>query len=123
MFGHDDAKHSSRQGDENNRAINEKLNAILQNNQAINERLNAILHLLYDSRRREYIMSVEMDTLQAAVTANTSLDDSIITLLNGLSAQILDAAGDKAKATALAGELTAKSAALQAAITANTPAV
>lgn len=109
MFDRENAKHSSRQCDEDARAINKKL--------------DAILHLLHDSRKREIIMSVEMDALQAAVTKNTSLDDSIITLLNGLSAQILDAAGDKAKATALAAELTAKSAALQAAITANTPAV
>ena len=66
-------------------------------------------------------MSVEMDALQEAVTENTTLDDSIILLLNGIAAQIVDSAGDKTKAVALAAELKAKSAALQAAITANTP--
>jgi hypothetical protein len=95
---------------------------IEEDNHGINAKLDAIIKLLGESRQREITMSVEMDALQAAVTQNTSLDDSIIVLLNGLAAQVLDAAGDKAKATALAAELTAKSTALQAAITANTPA-
>ena len=66
-------------------------------------------------------MSVEMDTLTVAVTNNTALDESIIALLNGIAAQIADAAGDKVKALALAAELNAKSDALAAAIQANTP--
>ena len=85
-------------------------------------KLDAILKLLQESKAREVAMSVEMDALVTAVNENTSLDDSVIALLNGLSAQILDAAGDKAKATALAAEVQAKSAAVAAAIAANTPA-
>ena len=85
-------------------------------------KLDAILKLLQESKAREVAMSVEMDALVVAVNENTSLDDSVIALLNGLSAQILDAAGDKAKATALAAEVQAKSAAVAAAIAANTPA-
>ena len=85
-------------------------------------KLDAILKMLRESKGREVAMSVEMDALVVAVNENTSLDDSVIALLNGLSAQILDAAGDKAKATALAAEVQAKSAAVAAAIAANTPA-
>jgi hypothetical protein len=85
-------------------------------------KLDAILKMLRESKGREVAMSVEMDALVVAVNENTSLDDSVIALLNGLSAQILDAAGDKTKATALAAEVQAKSAAVAAAIAANTPA-
>ena len=65
-------------------------------------------------------MSAEMDSLEVAVTNNTALDESIIALLNGIAAQIVDAAGDKKKALKLAAELNAKSDALAAAIQANT---
>jgi hypothetical protein len=88
----------------------------------VNEKLNAILNLLRESKTREVHMSAEMDALAAAVTENTTLDDSIINLLNGIAAQLTATAGDKAQALALAAELNAKSAALSAAITANTPA-
>lgn len=87
----------------------------------INQKLDDILLDLQDIKQKEIIMSVQMDTLTAAVTKNTGLDESIIALLQGLAAQITDAAGDKAKALALADELNAKSDALAAAITANTP--
>lgn len=89
----------------------------------IERKTNEILEHLYRIERKEIHMSVEMDSLQAAVTKNSTLDDSIILLLNGIAAQITDAAGDKAKALALAAELNAKSDALSAAITANTPVV
>lgn len=87
----------------------------------INQKLDDILLDLQDIKQKEIIMSVQMDTLTAAVTKNTGLDESIIALLQGLAAQITDTAGDKAKALALADELNAKSDALAAAITANTP--
>ena len=88
----------------------------------INKKLNVVLRLLMDSRRREVAMSIQIDDLVVAVNENTSLDDSIITFLNGLGDLILDAAGDKAKATALAAEVRAKTAAVAEALAANTPA-
>jgi hypothetical protein len=88
----------------------------------VNTKLNAILRGLQASREREVTMSVEMDALQAAVTRNTTLDGSMIELLNGIAAQLLATAGDRAAALALAGELNAKSDALAAAVAANTPA-
>lgn len=88
----------------------------------VNEKLDAILKLLRESKTREVVMSIEMDALAAAVQQNTNLDDSIISLLNGIAAQLTATAGDKAQALALAAELNAKSEALSAAITANTPA-
>ena len=68
-------------------------------------------------------MSKELDDLTAAVTAENTVIDSAITLLNSLSAAILAAnAISPAAVEAVATEVAAKSAALSAAVTANTPA-
>jgi hypothetical protein len=83
-------------------------------------KLNTLLRLARESKGREAIMSVQMDDLIVAVNENTSLDDSIITFLNGLADQLADAAGDKDKAIALAEEVRAKTAAVAAALAANT---
>jgi hypothetical protein len=71
----------------------------------------------------EIIMSA-LDDLTAAVTAETTVDQSAVTLLQGLKTQ-LDAAiasNDPAKLSALSSQLGASTAALSAAIAANTPA-
>ena len=67
-------------------------------------------------------MSKEMDALEAAVTAEDTVIDSAVTLLQGISVQIADAAGDRAKSVALAADVKAKADALSAAVAANTPA-
>lgn len=86
-------------------------------------RLNNILRILQDIKKGEKKMSEWMNTMTAAVERNTALDTSIIALLESIVAGILDSAGDKDAALALAAELDAKSDALAAAILANTPAV
>lgn len=67
------------------------------------------------------IMSQEMDTLVAAVEANTTVDQSVLTFLQGLAAQIQDAAGDRGKSLQLAQSLTTSANAVSAALLANTP--
>jgi hypothetical protein len=89
----------------------------------VDRKLNTILEILQEINTEVKIMSLEMDTLELAVINNTTLDGSIIDLLNGIANQILDIAGDKAKALELAAELNAKSEALAAAIKANTPVI
>lgn len=69
----------------------------------------------------EIIMSQEMDTLVAAVEVNTTVDQSVLTFLQGLAAQITDAAGDRAKSLQLAQSLTSSANAVSAALLANTP--
>ena len=59
--------------------------------------------------------------LQAAVTAEDTVIDGAITLINGLAAQIAALAPNQAAIDALAADVQAKSDALAAAITANTP--
>lgn len=63
-----------------------------------------------------------LDDVVAKVTDVGTVEDSVITLLTGIKAQ-LDAAGqDPAKLQALSDALDAQKAKLAAAITANTPA-
>lgn len=63
--------------------------------------------------------------LQAAVARDTAVDQSAITLLNGLSAklqELVNAGADPAAFQKLADDLAATTDALAAAVTANTPA-
>lgn len=71
-------------------------------------------------------MASKLEELQAAVAAETTVVNSAITLLNGISQRIADAvaaarAGDDAALTVLAGDIATETAALAAAVAANTP--
>ena len=63
-----------------------------------------------------------LDDLQQKVNAETSVEQSAITLMQGLSEQLKAAQNDPAKIQALADQLDANQAALAAAVAANTPA-
>ena len=63
-----------------------------------------------------------IDDLTAQVAQNTSVEESAVTLINGLAAQLAAAGTDPAKLTALQTSLAASAKDLAAAITANTPA-
>lgn len=67
------------------------------------------------------IMSTLAD-VQAAVTAEDTVVDSAIALLQGLAAQIAALAPNQAAIDALAADVTAKTTALATAVAANTPA-
>ena len=76
-------------------------------------KLDRILALLQTVIAKEATMSTELDALTAQVAANTSVEQSAVTLIQ-------DAAGDRTKATTLAAQLKTSADALAAAITANT---
>lgn len=63
-----------------------------------------------------------LDKLTADVAAETTIDNSVATLLTSLSAQITAAGTDPAALKALTDQMETNASALQAAITANTPA-
>ena len=69
----------------------------------------------------EAIMATLAD-VQAAVTAEDTVIDSAVALITGLAAQVAALAPNQAAIDALAADITAKSAALASAVTANTPA-
>ena len=84
------------------------------------KKLDQIIAMLKEIQGKEEHMSKELDALEAAVTENISLDQSIIDLVNGLAAQIVSMKDDPVKLQALADSLKAKSVAISEAIQANT---
>lgn len=84
-------------------------------------RLDAIeATLAIINRKLDKIMAT-VDTIQADVTAENTVIDSAVTLLQGLSDQLRAAGTDPAKLDALATSIEGKTAQLAAAIVANTP--
>lgn len=83
--------------------------------------LAAVLHAI--TQKLNHIMSAISD-LQDAVAAATTVEESAITLLQGLKAQLdaAIAAGDPAALKALSDTIGAETAKLSAAVVANTPA-
>ena len=67
-------------------------------------------------------MSQQLDDLTAEVAAATTIEQSAVTLIQGLAAQLAAAGTDPAKLQALHDSLKASSDALAAAVAANTPA-
>ena len=74
-----------------------------------------------DIYKQEVFMSRELDDLEVAVNENTGLDASIILLVEGLAAQLVTLKDDPVRIAALAVSLREKSAAIAAAVAANTP--
>ena len=79
-------------------------------------KLDAILTLL---SQQGVAMSAELDALTVKVQETTTIEQSAIELLNGLSVQIASLKTDPAALQALADQLSSKSAELAAAIQAN----
>lgn len=73
------------------------------------------------STKQEKTMALIDDTL-ADVTAQTTVEQSAVTLLNSLSAQLAAAGTDPVKLQQIKDGLDANTAALAAAVAANTPA-
>ena len=104
----------------------------------INANINVYIHDRHSEARCEVMRRLEaldvkidlvqetimaaIDDLQAAVTAEDTVIDSAITLIQGIPALIAAAGVDPAKLAALQADITGKSQALAAAVAANTPA-
>lgn len=88
---------------------------ILQRLDAIDAKLNTIL-------KGEATIMADLSALTTQVAQNTSVEESAVTLINGLAAQIKAAGTDPAALAALVTQLQKSSSDLSAAITANTPA-
>jgi len=87
-----------------------------------NQKLDKIIQMLGIIQRKEDTMSAELDALTVQVAANTTVEQSAITLIQGLATQIAALKNDPAAITALSASLKNSADALAAAITANTPA-
>ena len=90
-------------------------------NQSAIAKLDRLILLIEQVITKEIHMSVELDNLTAEVAEVNSVQQSAITLLQGLSAQIASLKTDPVALQALADSLDASSKALADAILANTP--
>ncbi len=88
----------------------------------VNSKLDFILLNLKQLIKKETEMSQQLTDLQAAVAQEITVEQSAITLLNGLAAQLAAAGTDPAALQTLHDQILASSNALAAAVTANTPA-
>lgn len=84
--------------------------------------LQTISDQLKRIEQKEIQMSAELDALTADVANETAVDQSAITLINGIAAKLDAMKNDPAAIAALSTQLKSSSAALAAAVTANTPA-
>lgn len=84
--------------------------------------LNAISRKLDLVITKETSIMATVVELNAAVARNTDAEQSVITLLNGISQQLKDAQGDPAAIDAVIAQIDANTAAAAAAVVANTPA-
>jgi hypothetical protein len=84
----------------------------------IEEKLDLLLKLFL---RQERFMSQAFDDLSAAVTQETTVEQSVLALLTGLAGQVGNVVTAD-QAAALKATILANVATMQAAITANTPA-
>lgn len=83
--------------------------------------IELMLERLHQLIERIDTMSAALDSLTNAVHAEETVIDGAVTLLNGLSAEIISLKDDPAALTALAAEVNQKAQALADAVTANTP--
>src|SRR5574338_798599 len=101
------------------------LHVIFESGPGLADRLDALLQAINSLLQKVEQMSQDLSALQAAVHANTSVIDSAITLIQGLSAKLqtaIDAGADTAQLQAIVDELNAQDVSLAAAVSANTPA-
>jgi hypothetical protein len=87
----------------------------------VKARLDQIMSNVVGLSTRIDTMSAALDALSAEVARNTAVDESAITLLNGLATQIADLKNDPVALQALSDSLKSSSDALAAAVIANTP--
>lgn len=78
--------------------------------------------VLYLTIKEEQHFMAFIDDLEAAVQRETTVDDSIVQLLNQIAQALKDAGVDPARQAAVLAQLQAEADKISAAVTANTPA-
>jgi len=88
-----------------------------------NTKLDILLNLLIHVLNKENIIMASQQDVLAAIANESSVDDSIITLLNGIVQQLKDAqaSNDPAALDIVIAGITANTKKIQDAVTANTP--
>ena len=87
---------------------------------SVEEKLDRIMHAQYHVLDNQERMMAALDKLQAAVTAENTVIDSAVVLIQGLAQQIKDLEPNQAAIDQLAADVTVKADALAAAVAAGT---
>jgi hypothetical protein len=95
--------------------LNQKLDLVIAGHSRIERLLTALL-------AQETKNMALLDALTAQVAAQATVEQSAITLINGIAARVQAAAGDPVAVAALVTQLQTSASALSAAVLANTPA-
>ena len=103
--------------------IENRLHWILERQEHTQTRLDRIFQILEQIINKEKKIMGDLDSLQGQVSANVTVEQSAITLIQGIAAQLAAIANDPAAIAAMVAQLNDSAAALAAAVTANTPAV
>ena len=101
------------------------LHIYLEPEHGLATRLDLALAAINSLHEKVDQMSQNLDSLKAAVAANTAVIGSAVALIGGLAEKLqtaIDAGADPAELQALADELRAQDTALAEAVAANTPA-
>lgn len=85
-------------------------------------RIGTVKRLLLASAGREKSIMADLTAITAQVAQNTTVEESAVTLIKGLAAQIQAAGTDPAALQALVTQLNGSATDLAAAVAANTPA-
>lgn len=85
------------------------------------KKLDQIIQLLQTQQKEILNMAASIDDVVVAVQNETTVEQSVITLLGQLAAQVKAAGTDPVKLQAVLDQINTNSAALSAAVTANTP--
>ena len=90
--------------------------------QTVHDKLDLVLRLLVHIINKENHLMATIQDVSAAVAAESTVDDSIIVLLNGIVQQLKDAqaSNDPAALDVVVANIQANTAKIQAAVTANT---
>lgn len=84
-------------------------------------KIDYLRELIHQTIAQGIVMSAELNNLKAQVAHNADVDQSAITLIQGLADQIVSLKDDPAALADLANQLQAQADSLAAAVVANTP--
>jgi len=98
------------------------LHVYLHTDPADSRKLDQIIQLLKVQQKEILTMAASVDDVIAAVQKETTVEQSVITLLNQFASQVQAAGTDPIKLQQALDLITSNTAALSAAVTANTPA-
>jgi hypothetical protein len=89
---------------------------------AVHRKLNSVLNILQVQRDQGEKMAKTLDDILQGVQDESTVDDSIVTLVTNLKAAVDAAGGNQAKIDAAFAQITANKQKVADAVTANTPA-